>query len=59
MSVRSRLARGNPCCNIVMPVPVSANIIHTIEPPIPFHCLYEQMYQPEYSYDYPPPYPPM
>jgi len=24
-----------------MPVPVSANILRTVEPPIPFHCLYQ------------------
>lgn len=44
MSVRSRLARNNPCCNTVMPVPVSANILCYVRPPIPFHCLYQSMY---------------
>lgn len=41
MSVRSRLARNNPCCTVVMPVPVSANILCYVRPPIPFHCLYQ------------------
>ena len=41
MSVRSRQARNNPCCNVVMPVPVSANILCYVRPPVPFHCLYQ------------------
>ena len=41
MSVRSRLARNNQCCTVVMPVPVSANILCYVRPPIPFHCLYQ------------------
>jgi hypothetical protein len=41
MSVRSRQARNNPYCEVVMPVPVSANILCYVRPPIPFHCLYQ------------------
>ena len=61
MSVRSRLARNNQCCTVVMPVPVSANILRTVEPPIPFHCVY-QMHQDDYEdacYEYQMTHPPI
>ena len=57
MSVRSRMARGNLCCNVVMPVPVIAKIVYTVEPPIPFHCLYRNNCSHEYPHDYPHDYP--
>lgn len=53
MSVRSRLARGNLCCTTVMPVPVIAKVIYTVEAPIPLHCLYESTCSHDCEHEYP------
>jgi hypothetical protein len=49
MSVKSRLARRNQCCELVMPVPVSPIATQIIAPPQPFHRPYPQLYPPGYS----------
>ena len=58
MSVKSRLARRNQCCELVMPVPVSAAGMHTIAPPRPFYRPYPQLYPPGYPTSHSSAYPP-
>lgn len=63
MSVKSRLARRNNCCTIVMPVPVSPVVLENIIPPQRFYRPYPQLYPSTYptnqSFANPPVYPAM